>query len=113
MKQITAEHCARIRPYLPVQRGNVRIPNIVVINAILHVMENGCKSRALPEGASHFLWFELVCVFPFRPDSVLEGCNRDWGGSAWVNPRAVSEDSRTAGGPLKRWPFRSRTATGP
>ena len=49
VKQITAEHCATIRPYLLVQRGNVRIPNIVVVNAILHVLENGCKWRALPE----------------------------------------------------------------
>ena len=49
MKQITAEHCARIHPYLPVQRENVRIPNIIVINAILYVLENGCKWRALPE----------------------------------------------------------------
>ena len=45
MKQITAEHCAAIHPYLQVQRGNVRIPNIAVINAILHVLENGCKRR--------------------------------------------------------------------
>ena len=48
MKQITAEHCARIHPYLPVQRGNVRIPNII-INAILYVLENGCKWRALAD----------------------------------------------------------------
>ena len=49
MKQITAKQYARIHPHLPVQRGNVRIPNIVVVNAILHVVENGCKWRALPE----------------------------------------------------------------
>jgi transposase len=37
-----------IQPYLPVQRGNVRVSNLTVINAILFVTENGCKWRALP-----------------------------------------------------------------
>jgi Putative transposase of IS4/5 family (DUF4096) len=37
-----------IRPLLPVQRGNVRIANLDVINAVLYVAENGCKWRALP-----------------------------------------------------------------
>jgi transposase len=38
-----------IRPLLPVQRGNVRIANLDVLNAVLYVAENGCKWRALPE----------------------------------------------------------------
>ena len=37
-----------IQPYLPVQRGDVRVSNLTVINAILFVTENGCKWRALP-----------------------------------------------------------------
>ena len=49
MKQITAKQYAIIRPFLPVQRGNVRIPNIAIINAVLRVLENGCKWCALPE----------------------------------------------------------------
>ena len=32
-----------------VQRGNVRIPNIVFINAAPYALENGCKWRALPK----------------------------------------------------------------
>ena len=43
------DHGQTIHPYLPVQRGNVRIPNIIVINAILYVMESGRKRRALPK----------------------------------------------------------------
>ena len=34
---------------LPTQRGNVKIPNIQVINAILYIAEHGCKWRGLPE----------------------------------------------------------------
>jgi transposase len=48
MNEITENQYALIRPYLPVQRGNVRISNLTVINAILFVAENGCKWRALP-----------------------------------------------------------------
>ncbi len=40
-----------IEPLLPVQRGNVRVPNLQVLNAILYVAESGCKWRRLP---SHF-----------------------------------------------------------
>ena len=49
MKETAEEHCAKIHPYLPVQRGNVRIPNIVFINALLFIAENGCKRCFLPE----------------------------------------------------------------
>ena len=49
MKQITVKHCAKIHP-LPVGSArNARIPNIIFINAVLYVMENGCKWRALPK----------------------------------------------------------------
>jgi transposase len=47
--EITAEQFARIESYLPRQRGNVRLENLQVINAILYVAENGCKWRALPK----------------------------------------------------------------
>jgi transposase len=41
--EITKEQYQRIEPYLPVQRGNVEIDNITFVNAILYVVENGCK----------------------------------------------------------------------
>ena len=47
--EITKEQYEKIAKYLPVQRGNVKIDNIRLINALLYVMENGCKWRALPE----------------------------------------------------------------
>jgi len=47
--EVTKEQFAKIAPYLPVQRGNVRISNLQTVNAILYMTENGCKWRALPE----------------------------------------------------------------
>ena len=38
-----------IKPLLPVQRGNVGVDNLQVVNAILHVAEHGCKWRGLPK----------------------------------------------------------------
>jgi transposase len=49
--QLTAEQFKRIAPYLPVQRGNVRLDNLQLLNAILYIAANGCKWRALP---AHF-----------------------------------------------------------
>jgi transposase len=34
---------------LPVQRGNVRLSNLQVLNAVLYVAEQGCKWRGLPK----------------------------------------------------------------
>ena len=47
--EITAEQFSRIEPFLPVQRGNVSLSNLQVVNAILYVAENGCKWRAVPK----------------------------------------------------------------
>jgi transposase len=49
MKSITEEQYELLKPYLPVQRGNVKISNKALINAVLYVAENSCKWRALPK----------------------------------------------------------------
>jgi len=49
--QLTREQFDQIAPLLPRQRGNVRLDNLAVVNAILYVAANGCKWRALP---SHY-----------------------------------------------------------
>ena len=46
--EITEAQFARIAPCLPVQRGNVSLSNLQVLNAILYVAEHGCKWRGLP-----------------------------------------------------------------
>ena len=47
--EITAVQFNCIEPFLPVQRGNISLSNLHVINAILYVAENNCKWRSLPK----------------------------------------------------------------
>ena len=62
MMRLTEDQYEVIRPLMPVQRGNVRIANLDVINAVLYVAENGCKWRALPErfGNWHTIYTRLA-----------------------------------------------------
>jgi transposase len=59
--EITAEQYARIKDSLPVQRGNVRLTNLQVLNAILYVAEQGCKWRGLPKrfGRWHTIYMRM------------------------------------------------------
>ena len=59
--EITAEQYEKIRDSLPVQRGNVRLTNLNMLNAFLYVAENGCKWRALPKhfGNWHSIYVRL------------------------------------------------------
>jgi len=47
--EITHEQFKRIEHCLPVQRGNVSLSNLQVVNAMLYVAEHGCKWRGLPK----------------------------------------------------------------
>jgi transposase len=47
--EINKEQYEKLRYLLPVQRGNVRVENITLINALLYICENGCKWRRLPK----------------------------------------------------------------
>ena len=46
--EITGAQYSRIESSLPRQRGNVKLTNLAVLNAILYVAEQGCKWRGLP-----------------------------------------------------------------
>ena len=61
MKRLSEDQYKLIKRYLPVQRGNVKISNLTLINAVLYVAENGCKWRALPEkfGNWHTIYTRL------------------------------------------------------
>lgn len=43
------EQYAKIKDRLPVQRGNVRLNNLQLLDAILYVAEQGCKWRRPPK----------------------------------------------------------------
>jgi transposase len=47
-RTLSQEQFEKIRNRLPVQRGNVTISNLRLLNAVLYVVENGCKWRGLP-----------------------------------------------------------------
>lgn len=47
--ELTEEHLRRIEESLPVERGNLSMEVLNFLNAVLYVMENGCKWRRLPE----------------------------------------------------------------
>ena len=59
--QLTHEQFEQIKDLLPRQRGNVRLDNLQVLNAILYVAANGCKWRALPEryGPWHTVYMRM------------------------------------------------------
>jgi transposase len=46
---ITEAQYGRIEAVLPRQRGNVKLLNLDVLNAVLYVAEHGCKWRGLPK----------------------------------------------------------------
>src|ERR1700690_871182 len=47
--EITEAQYQRIASSLPRQRGNVRVNNLQLLNALLYVAEHGCKWRGLPK----------------------------------------------------------------
>jgi len=59
--EITEAQFARIKDNLPVQRGNVSLSNLQVLNAILYVAEQGCKWRGLPKrfGPWHTIYMRM------------------------------------------------------
>jgi transposase len=59
--EITPEQFEKIKDSLPIQRGNVTLPNLQVVNAILFIAEQGCKWRGLPErfGKWHSVYTRL------------------------------------------------------
>ena len=47
--EITAAQYQSIASSLPRQRGNVKLNNLQLLNALLYVAEHGCKWRGLPK----------------------------------------------------------------
>jgi transposase len=47
--ELNEKQYRQIAGLLPTQRGNVKIPNLTLLNALIFRCENGCKWRALPK----------------------------------------------------------------
>ena len=47
--EISEAQYQHIASSLPRQRGNVKLPNLQLLNALLYVAEHGCKWRGLPK----------------------------------------------------------------
>jgi transposase len=47
--ELSQQQFDRIADCLPRQRGNVSLTNLQLINALLYVVEHGCKWRGLPQ----------------------------------------------------------------
>jgi transposase len=92
MMSLTEDQYEVIRPLLPVQRGNVRIANLDVINAVLFVAENGCKWRALPErfGNWHTIYTRLR---RWAAAGVLDRVFQALQEHPWVLPPSATADA--------------------
>ncbi len=47
--ELTESQFQRIADCLPRQRGNVKTDHLKLLNALLYIVENGCKWRSLPQ----------------------------------------------------------------
>ena len=52
--EITRAQFEQVESCLPRQRGNVRLSNLQVLNAILYVVRSGCAWRLLPHDFPHW-----------------------------------------------------------
>jgi len=121
--EITEAQYQRIASSLPRQRGNVRLPNLQLLNALLYVAEHGCKWRGLPKrfGNWHTIYTRMNRWSKNGVlDQVFEQLQREQ--IVRIRIEAVSLDSTTVKvhpdgtGALKktdRRPSVSRAADGP
>jgi len=57
--ELTNEQFDKISGHLPRQRRDVRISNHQLVNALLYVVENGCKWRSLPKSFGNWHTFYM------------------------------------------------------
>ena len=121
--EISEVQYQRIASSLPRQRGNVKLPNLQLLNALLYVAERGCKWRGLPKrfGNWHTIYTRMNRWSKSGVlDHVFEQLQREQ--IVRIRIEAVSLDSTTvkvhpdgAGASKKtdRRPSASRAADGP
>jgi transposase len=121
--EITEAQYQRIASSLPRQRGNVKLPNLQLLNALLYVAEHGCKWRGMPKrfGKWHTIYTRMNRWSKNGVlDHVFEQLQREQ--VVRIRIEAVSLDSTTVKvhpdgtGALKKTdprPSASRAADGP
>ena len=121
--EITEAQYQRIASSFPRQRGNVKLPNLQLLNALLYVAEHGCKWRGLPKrfGNWHTIYTRMNRWSKNGVlDQVFEQLQREQ--IVRIRIEAVSLDSTTVKvhpdgtGALKktdRKPLASRAGDGP
>ncbi len=121
--EITEAQYQRIASSLPRQRGNVKLNNLQLLNALLYVAEHGCKWRGLPKrfGNWHTIYTRMNRWSKNGVlDQVFEQLQREQ--IVRIRIEAVSLDSTTVKvhpdgtGALKKTapkPLASRAADGP
>ena len=121
--EITEAQYQRIASSLPRQRGNVKLNNLQLLNALLYVAEHGCKWRGLPKrfGNWHTIYTRMNRWSKNGVlDQVFEQLQREQ--IVRIRIEAVSLDSTTVKvhpdgtGALKKTapkPSASRAADGP
>jgi len=59
--ELTEAQFVQIKDVLPVKRGNVKLSDFAVLQAILYIAEHGCKWRGLPErfGSWHTIYTRM------------------------------------------------------
>ncbi|GHV56713.1 hypothetical protein AGMMS49579_21610 [Spirochaetia bacterium] len=69
--ELSEKQYQRIAALLPTQRGNVKIENRTLLNALIYRCENGCKWRALPKSFGN--WHVIYMRFSrWSENGVLE-----------------------------------------
>ena len=121
--EITEAQYQRIASSLPRQRGNVKVDNLQLLNALLYIAEQGCKWRGMPKrfGPWHTIYTRMNRWSKSGVlDQVFEQLQREQ--IVRIRIEAVSLDSTTVKvhpdgtGALKktvRKPSASRAADGP
>lgn len=125
---ITEEQFERIAHCFPTQRGNVLLPNLTVLNAILYVAEHGCKWLGLPKrfGPWHTVYTRMnrwakagvldrvftalqeeeiirIRVETIAIDSTIVKVHPDGMGAAKITDRSPSDAPAAAGPPRFIW----------
>ena len=91
--KIEEKQYEQIKDCFPTQRKPAKISNLNVLNAVLHLVENGCKRRSLPE---EYRNWHVIKVHPDGMDALkkadhspLEECEADGTPSFIWSPHLV------------------------